>query len=449
MRKFKLLFVLCFLVLSNSVFAAIADIGGPTSLPEGEVGVFTVPFNILRTYYWQLDNDGYFSGTFMHHQSFPDNGQHTLSCKVIDQFEGTVISHHTFEVTNVAPQNIQHSTEELSPNVYNITIEFDDTGTGDTHTYTVNGEQNTFSIPFQERAFSFTRTCADSPTEISVEVFDDDGASTNYSFSFTPTNYPPSLSVVAPETVLNGEPVVFNVTIEDQNLNEDFACYFRFRDPNSGYLIIFTSNKEFSSEHIYSISGTYDIQIEVYDNSNSYDFVTLTINVLSSYKPIFTVIPNYYVYEGEPFSLYIPFLGLDKNSDVTIQWGDSETTEYSISNRVINQNHIYPDPGTYNLTATVDDGTVSREFKANVFVKSKEIQAIDHGPVITSWEACLGEERTVYFSDDEGETFHIMGTSSNGYMIDYGDPDGYDDILGNDDDRPAPSDTTIRLYKVE
>ncbi len=550
MKKFSVVIVLSVILFSSQLFAGMADITGPTTLDEGDTGIFTLPFDMGRVYYWQLDNEGFLPGAHIYSKKFNDNGQHTLYSMVVDPTQGTATSQHSFEVTNVAPQNLQDvAVVEISPNQYRIDLEFDDPGINDTHTYKITylGDTYNGSIPYEEQThhtFSFTGLFLYSSTQdvdVTVKVLDNDGGFVQSATTVHVTNYAPSVSLDVENSYFWGEKVKLNLTISDPNLGEMYFPKVEWGDGETSNTSINFENYTFN--HTYDSPGTYTGTVTVRDRYNAKGTADFTVEILNT-KPVFKVVPTYYVYEDESFRLTVPFAGVSSTCDLSIDWDDGEITDYTLSDWKIDQTHTYSDPGTYNLAAELDNGTITGTFEAKVVVKAKELtkpyftvvptyyvyedelfrltvpfseeilsydlsidwddgeitdytlsgrrinQAhtytepgtynvtanvtaqINHGtmtgtfeavvvvktkevlginyaPVITSWEPCPGQTKTVYFSDDDGETFYIMGETSNGYMIDCGDPDGYDNIAGNADDRPAPSDTTLRLYKVE
>ena len=459
MKISPVLFLLVTIFYTNLLFADMADITGPTTATEGSEITFSAEYGANRVYTWKIDGEIKLTvtGINVFYATFNDNGEHTISLEVNNPNTGSTDSaDHSITITNAPPESlVKVSATELMPSRYKVTMSFSDPGIEDTHTFTVRDSSQLItsgtSIPYEAQAdhtFSFSHLYDRVGSHnLTVTVEDDDGGYTSFSFYLYVQNYAPSVTVDVPDLSISGEQIKLTAQIYDPNYDEELSIMVNWGDSSIPNSVSNYTSSVYSATHRYSSSGTYEGFIRVSDSQAS-DTKNFTVNVFY-YKPVFTIAPTYYVQEGEDFVLNVPFVGLDDAFDVSIDWGDNKTTNYTTTSHQINQTHVYNNPGEFSLEATVSDGTLSSTFYATVIVKAIEPLNIQRAPMVTSWEAVPGKLYKVYFSDDEGENFYLMGKTTEGYMLDYGDNDGYDNISGTDDDRPAPSEVPTRLYKVE
>ncbi len=454
--------ILLLAVLPNTSYAAAqAVINPPETLEEGVALTFTADGSTGDEYGWKIDDGNYKEGTSSYEVTFNDNGDHVIYLKVNDTATSTTDEAQlSFSVVNAAPKNLQQTGyNQISPNVYQMNVQFKDTGINDTHQYKVVWQTGTIidwtDLPYEEtdvHSFSFTRQYNDfESVTLTVYVRDNDGGQTSGNVGFWLMNHAPEItSFDCPENTFAGTQINLQATFEDPNTNQH-SCRITIEWGDGDTFYATTEEGSFSKKHTYDAPGTYS---GFFRANDTYDDTlkerrNFTVEVFYQ-KPTFIIEPTYYTEAGKVFTLDLPFSAGGDTYGVSINWGDdSQLTTYDTTTKRVEQDHEYENPGTYQVNVLVGDSIMTRELNAQVIVKPLPPTQIHYNSLITSWDPIPGKEYTVYFSDNQGTTFHIMGMSSTGYMVDSGDPDGYDDIPGNEDDRPAPSDSIIRLYKVE
>ena len=478
--------IITLILLSISTFsygAATAVINGPSTLTESTNPVtYTSDGSVGDLYQWFLDGN-LVSTDSSFETVFDNEGQHVLTLQAVKYTPTitTATANLPITVSNYVPEinTLFTGLTYVSPNVYDMLISFYDSG-NDTHQYKVlvdNVEVTPWTdLPYQEEwlynyfvVHTFTST---GEKNITVYVRDDTGDEDSYTLpTITVENFQPEVaSLVEYGSTFEKLEYTFDATFSDPNPYETFDVTIDWGDGTTTTATDLTSC-DYSKDHTYTAAGTYYGQITITDtaglDSDPADF-TVKVGelelVLDEFRVItfyFNDVAKYYAEEDEVFNLKLPFL-CSRLSDiftVSIDWGDGSSTTYDMSitsspmtplnSGEIDVDHVFSDPGRYVVMVTLNNGLNSLQKRVRVFVKQAPFTLIDYESVIFSWDPVPGKEYNVYFSDDEGETFYMMGTSTTGYMIDRGDADGYDDILGNDDDRPAPSAAHIRLYKVE
>ena len=338
-------------------------------------------------------------------------------------------------------------------------VQFKDTGINDTHQYKVVWYSGTIidwtDLPYEEtdiHSFSFTRQYNDyGAVTLNVYVRDNDGGETSASVGFLLMNHAPEItSFNCPANTFAGSKIELNAMFDDPNTNQHY-CNMTIEWGDGETFSAHIPTGSYSKKNTYDAPGTYSGFFRVKDTYDDTlkDRQNFTVEVFYQ-QPTFIIEPTYYAEAGKVFTLDLPFEAGGDTYAVSINWGDdSHITTYDTTTKKVEQTHQYEDAGTYQMTVLVNDSVMTRELNAQVIVKPLPPAQIHYNSLITSWDAIPGKEYTVYFSDDEGATFNIMGMSSTGYMIDSGAPDGYDDIPGTADDRPASSDTIIRLYKIK
>jgi PKD repeat protein len=420
--------------------------------------------------------DGTVSGTHV----YADNGAYTVTVTVTDDDGAATADTITINVNNVAPTLLAGVDQTVNEGdlVYLDPSTFNDKGTLDTHSATINWGDGTSSEPgsVSESPFGPPGSTAgmdgkilgnhvyadNGDCTVTVIVTDDDGAVTSDTFEVTVNNVAPTLDAGSDQTVNEGDLVSLDpATFNDKGTLDTHTATIDWGD--GSVVDIGTVNESpfgppgstagmdgtVSGNHVYADNGVYNVTVTVTDDDGAATSDTITITVLNV-APTVDAGVDRTVNEGELVSLD-PALFNDKGTldthTATIDWGDGSVMDIGTvsespfgppgsttgADGTVSGSHTYGDNGLYTVTVTVtdDDGGIG----SGTFVMTVNNVA----PTIEEIRAYIQVNFTLRAA---GEKWHNVEMSilEDGVEIDHAEVMRYPG---------SPDDQSVTLYEVE
>jgi PKD repeat protein len=342
--------------------------------------------------------DGTVSGTHV----YADNGAYTVTVTVTDDDGAATADTITINVNNVAPTLLAGVDQTVNEGdlVYLDPSTFNDKGTLDTHSATINWGDGTSSEPgsVSESPFGPPGSTAgmdgkilgnhvyadNGDCTVTVIVTDDDGAVTSDTFEVTVNNVAPTLDAGSDQTVNEGDLVSLDpATFNDKGTLDTHTATIDWGD--GSVVDIGTVNESpfgppgstagmdgtVSGNHVYADNGVYNVTVTVTDDDGAATSDTITITVLNV-APTVDAGVDRTVNEGELVSLD-PALFNDKGTldthTATIDWGDGSVMDIGTvsespfgppgsttgADGTVSGSHTYGDNGLYTVTVTVTE----------------------------------------------------------------------------------------------
>jgi len=384
------------------------------------------------------------NGTVSGSHVYADNGVYTVTVTVTDDEGGADSDTLTLTVNNVAPMidaGVVQSVDEGSV-VSLAPATFNDLGTLDTHTATINWGDGTATeagvvteSPFgppgstagADGTISGSHVYADEGTfTVTVTVMDDEGDSDTKTFQVTVNNVAPTLDAGADQTVDEGTVVSLSpATFNDLGTLDTHTATISWGDATATEAGVVTetpfgppgstagADGEIAGSHVYADNGVYTVTVTVTDDDGAMTSDTLTVTVLNI-APTLNAGADQTVAEGtfitlDPATFSDPGFdnaagGTSEDFTATINWGDGTMepavditlievsgSEGVLTTGTIQAQHAYADDGIYTVTLTVTDddgGTTSYTLTVTVNNVAPTVDAgpdpeVDEGAFIT------------------------------------------------------------------
>ncbi len=202
------------------------------------------------------------------------------------------------------------------------------------------------------------------------------------------------------------------------------------------------------------------VRLRITDEKGNFSEDYAMINV-HNVAPEIDFIQDFTIIEGESVVLmqatYVDPGTLDTHT-ARIDWKDGTDDQFTVTNGLINTEHIFNFNGIYTpeITITDDDGGEnSVSFTVNVMRNplNMTIELENDSAVKISFNTTTGKQYEIWYLDDEidhfsfGPDWKFAGNAVNGIFEDMGGP-GIDGITGTDDDRIHPKDVSVRYYRI-
>ena len=385
-------------VTVNNV-APTVDAGSDKTANEGQEivfgGSFTDPGTLdTHTILWDFGDGTTGSGTLTPAHVYADNGTYTVRLTVTDDDGGTGTDTLVVAISNVAP-TVDAGPDQTANEGEGVTltsVTFNDKGTRDTHTASINWGDGTVEAgtvvetPFgppgstagMNGTVSGSHVYADNGAyTVTITVNDDEGGTAADTLLVTVSNLPPTVNAGPDQTKDEGQTVAFDGAFTDPGVLDTHTILWDFGDGT-------TVAGSLTPSHVYADNGTYTVRLTVTDNDGDSGTDTLIVTVNNVAPTIGDVGPIQPVAEGATFTLAASFndKGVLDTHTATINWGDGTTGIGTViespfgppgdpagMNGTVSGSHVYADNGTYTITLSVkddDNETATRTYQVTV-----------------------------------------------------------------------------------
>ncbi len=263
----------------------------------------------------------------------------------------------------------------------------------DTLNYTASNLPSGAIFNVSTQTFSWTTTYNQAGTYSNITFQVSDGKdidSESITITVVNVNRPPVLATISPITVNEGNTITIAPTATDPDAGDTLAYTY------SGWMIsnTYTTN--------YDDVGTHAVTVTVSDGSLT-DSQVVTITVVNLNRaPVLDPIADITVNEGDTITL---------NPTAADPDGDSLTYTYSGWMSSANYTTNYDDAGTYTVTVTASDGSLTDSQVVTIIVNDVD----NIPPTITSVSASSSTQVIVVFSEPVEE---VSATNVLNYSID-------------------------------
>ena len=300
-----------------------------------------------------------------------EDGVYGVSLTVTDDDGGSATNSSTVDIANVAPtvdagldQTVNEGqTISLAPSTFN------DLGTADTHTATVNWGDGSavdaglvseapFGPPGSTAGTDGTvaggHVYADNGSyTVTVTVTDDEGASTADTLLVTVANVAPGVVAGADQTVKEGDQVNFSGLFNDAGSADTHTATLDWGDGTT--VDIDPATSPVVDSHVYADNGVYTVTLTVTDDDNASTGDELTVTVLNV-APGVVAGADQTVNEGDLVELDGSFSDPGSNDTHTFLWEVSADNGQVVADGTGEDFSFTPyDNGIYTLTYTVTD----------------------------------------------------------------------------------------------
>jgi subtilisin family serine protease len=415
-------------VLPNDPPTAVIEVEG-SEFFEGTPIIFdgtnsTDPDGTIVEYLWDFDDGETETGSRPSH-SYADNGVYVVKLTVTDNLGASDTDNKVLLVKNAVPVvngSLDNDTGyEGSDLDVELTVNFDDPGTDDTHVASVNWGDGTVPeiIDPATSPFSLQHTYVDNLDDtvytITIEVEDDDGDSGFAYLDVTIMNVDPEIDDDSPvltdsddegDDISEGEVVTLTAKFTDVGVLDTHVATVDWGDGVTDTVDPVISPLEIT--HAYGDNGTYRILVTVTDDDGDKDEDALYANV-NNVDPVVdsAAIDNEEVDEGEDVTLTTEFsdVGVEDTHTLMIDWGDGSSSTVSDVTSPAEVAHAYADNGEYSITVTLTDDDDGEDVYPDLDADPPDeelIVTVNNLPPIVD----AGDDQTV----DEGETVEIEVT---------------------------------------
>jgi hypothetical protein len=287
----------------------VADAGGPyTYIFEGDsvtldASASSDPDDNIVLYEWDLDNDGEYDDAtgITTDVVFDDDGAFTVGLRVTDFYGESDIDTADVTVDNVAPTVDAGAAQTVNEGTtVNLdTATFDDPGTADTHTATIDWgdgslpEAGVVTESDGSGTVEGSHVYADDGTyAVQVCVTDDDLAETCDILYVTVDNVAPTVDAGADQTVDEGTTVVLApATFADPGTADTHTATIDWGDgslPEDGAVTESDGSGTVAGSHVYADDGTFAVNVCVTDDdlAETCDILYVTVDNVA---PVVTV----------------------------------------------------------------------------------------------------------------------------------------------------------------
>jgi MYXO-CTERM domain-containing protein len=319
-------------------------------MDEGTTGTWEAVFTDVEaadshTVGWDFGDGKTGSGTSASH-SYADDGIYTITVKVTDDDGGSDSFDLTVAIANVAPTVALSG--DFAPDE-GVSTTFDpgltDVGIGDAHICNWSYGDGTFDTLSSGDAVDKIYG-ADGTYVLSIQCYDDDGASASDTQMVTVSNVAPTITSFAGDADgIEGSPVVYACTASDLGTDDTVTITWDYGDGETA-----TGSPVL---HTFVDEGEYTVQCTATDSDGASSTSTMTTTVVNVAPVIEALSVDASADEGDAlrFSLTASDVGTADVLTVTWSLGDGTLLEGdSIT-------HSYADNGSYTVKVELDDGT--------------------------------------------------------------------------------------------
>jgi hypothetical protein len=351
---------------TDQTHTVVVDWGDGSAKTTLSLAAGVVTFNANHKY---LDNPaGQASGAF------------TISVTVTDSLQAAVSANTTVTVNNALPAitTVTGPSATIGVGVAaNITANFTDAGTLDTHTCSVNwgdGNTSTGSVTETNGSGSCTAShnyAASGTYSVAITVTDKDGGSATNSTLQVRVNTPPAQLQLGttPATINENDSTTLNGSFTDPDTDQTHTVVVDWGDGSAkttlslaAGVVTFNANHKYLDNPAGQPSGAFTISVTVTDSLQTAVSANTTVTVKNVGPSITTVTgPSATIGVGVAANITANFTdaGTLDTHTCSVNWGDGNTSTGSVTETngsgSCTASHSYAAPGTYSVTITVTD----------------------------------------------------------------------------------------------
>ncbi len=323
---------------------------------------------------------------------YADDGEYVVTVTLTDDDEAVVVGMLTLTVQNVAPVIVPLETQfDLEGNVVMLPpVRFNDPGTLDTHTATINWGDGTATEDARVEempsgppgsnegmmgAIHAGHVYADDGIyTVNLTLIDDDGgtATETLSFEVEIANVLPNINAGDNQTVFEGEQVELASILTDPGTLDTHTAEIDWGDGNTtpGDVVAIPFGPPgdvngltgiVNGTHAYVDEGVYEVVVMVADDDGAEESVVmdqLLVTVVNA-APVVDAGEDVVGLEGTPIEIAASFTdaGILDTHTALIDWGDGTQSDADVDplGRIVTGTHIFADSGPHVITVIVTD----------------------------------------------------------------------------------------------
>lgn len=346
---------------------------------------------------YDLDHDGTYElegpGLDMATYSWPDNGQYTISVRLVDDQGATTVVEELIPILNANPEivGVTNTGPVLEGSPVDLIVDAADTP-ADTLTYSfdLDNDDNFADDVVDQLPNVYTATYRQQGIYIvGVRVRDEDNGRAIGSTAVEVLNAPPVGSIQAPEFVDEGER--FMVTVQAMDPGDDPVLFDWDVTGDGVYDLV--NSVDTDQTLVFAQEGDITITVRAHDRDVGEILLNALVHVLNQEPVAELTIPDQVIEGGDtPVSCRAIDAGADALSYAFDFDGDNIYDIEGLGEGVAS--HVYDDQGFFTVTCAVDDGS-------NVVTVSRLVIVENAPPRVT-----LRSDAPV----DEGGLVHLTAT---------------------------------------
>jgi PKD domain-containing protein/thrombospondin type 3 repeat protein len=302
--------------------------------------------------------------------AFNDNGDFTVSGKVMDKDGGSNTYTTVVHVNNVPPTATFGATSPINEgdnSILSLTGASDlssvDFAAGFHYSFACNGSDVSLAASYATADTTSTVTCAfddNGSYTVKGRIFDKDDGYTTYSRIVVVNNVAPTATLGNNGPVDEGSPATVSFSNQSDPSSADTTAGFHYAySCTNGDLSGVTygsSGTSASTMCTFNDNGTYTVKARILDKDDGYTEYTTNV-VVNNVAPVVDTGAGTTINEGDAFSGVGSFT--DPGADTwtaTVDYGDgSGVQSLSLSGKTFSLSHVYADDGTYAVEVCVTD----------------------------------------------------------------------------------------------
>ena len=357
---------------------------------------------------------------------YPTVGVNLLMQVTLSDGSFSVSRFPSITVNNVAPSITSFSLSSTDLNAGSAVTAsggFDDPGTAETHTVTVNWGDGTARtvLNLARRVWAFTTSAhtytAGGTFTVTATVADSAGGSADATSSVTvhSANQPPSVVSFGVTSVDEGGSSTLSLTFSDADAADTHTVSVVWGDGSStGPVALDSTATTYSTGHVYADTGTYQVGLTLDDNAGHSVTAAASVSATNVAPKVgsLTLTPASVV-DHQPVTVSGDFVdpGTADTFTLTLEWGDSTTWTQSLAagTRSFSATHAYDVAGLVTIKATVTD----RDNAGSSSSTSLDVLPSNHAPAdlaVSTTTVVEGGSTTltVSFTDAESTDTHTV-----------------------------------------